>query len=83
MTDEEHAKLMMLADAAGLTSSDIVRLLVREAYTLKFGNKAPAAGFEMAAIRARAMGAEMKAKKDEEEAAIVRADAALESAKKK
>ena len=33
----EQAKLAKLAQVAGLTSSDIVRLLVREAYRLKYG----------------------------------------------
>jgi hypothetical protein len=41
MTDDEHAKLLQLAEVAGLTASDIVRLLVREAYALKFGDKKP------------------------------------------
>ncbi len=37
MTEDEHAKVQQLAEVAGLTASDIVRLLVREAHALKFG----------------------------------------------
>ena len=34
--------LAALADAAGLSSSDIVRTLIRETYRAKYGDKRPA-----------------------------------------
>jgi len=41
VSQEEIAMLRDLADSAGVSSSDIVRLLIREAYRLKFGDKKP------------------------------------------
>ncbi len=41
MADGELDMLATLADAAGLSGSDIVRLLIREAYVLKYGDKKP------------------------------------------
>jgi hypothetical protein len=41
MADEELDMLNALADDAGLSAADIVRLLVREAYRLKHGDKKP------------------------------------------
>jgi len=38
---EEIAMLQALADDAGLSSSDIVRQLIRAAYKDKFGDKKP------------------------------------------
>ncbi len=43
MSDDELAQLNALASAAGLTASDIVRLLIREAYGRQFGDLKPAA----------------------------------------
>lgn len=41
MGDDERAMVEALADDAGLSASDIVRLLIREAYRMKFGDKKP------------------------------------------
>jgi hypothetical protein len=41
MAPEETAMLGMLADDAAVTASDIFRLLIREAYRLRFGAKSP------------------------------------------
>jgi hypothetical protein len=39
----EVAMLDMLADAAGVSSADIVRMMIRDAYAAKFGDKVPRA----------------------------------------
>lgn len=41
VSPREVAMLDALAEDAGLSSADIVRLLVRDAYRAKFGDKAP------------------------------------------
>jgi hypothetical protein len=41
IADEELAMLQSLAEADGLTSSDIVRTMIRRAYAERFGTKKP------------------------------------------
>ena len=41
MTEDERAMVAALAKSDGLSSSDIVRLLVRRAYKEAFGDKKP------------------------------------------
>jgi hypothetical protein len=43
MSDDELSMLNALADADGLTASDVVRQLVRREYVARFGDKKPKA----------------------------------------
>jgi hypothetical protein len=41
MSAEEVAMVAALAQASGVSGSDVLRLLVREAYASRFGDKKP------------------------------------------
>ena len=41
LSAEEHAMLRALAEKRGVTSSDVVRLFIRETYAATFGDKKP------------------------------------------
>ncbi len=41
LSDDEHAMLVALADAKGLTASDLVRQFVRRSYREHFADEAP------------------------------------------
>jgi hypothetical protein len=40
-SDEERAMLFALADDRGLSASDVVRTMIRDAYRERFGDKKP------------------------------------------
>jgi uncharacterized protein (DUF1778 family) len=41
-SDEELAMLQAVADAAGVSSSDVVRMFIRKAHAARFGGETPA-----------------------------------------
>ena len=40
-SDEELAMLQAVADAAGISSSDVVRMFIRQAHAARFGGETP------------------------------------------